>query len=219
MAVDEDGSTEPPPRTLEHARYACVKGLIQPLDPLDRRRKRQRLAVDLLAVSHDARDRSEAPGDPHGLCVGEVWQRLCKEFRIELIGLAIDVEVRTREPRSNEGRAQLCHIREQLVDEAVLRLPQRVGIEPRALQENAGIETARMRRAEDEGGRLLDRFVDRERRCQLSGNGGSLAQRHWFDRSSQLKLTLCSIGRREVHEASSVDPLIRLRAGASTTCS
>ena len=142
--------------------------------------KRQLGAVDLLAVGDDAGNGAEPAGNPHRLRVGEIGQRLDEQLWVELVGLAVNVEIGA----GKAGRDQRCALgrdrHEQLVDEAVLRLAQGVRIEPRQLEKVGGVDAARVRRAQHEG-RGLDlgrgHLVGRQ---QLRRDRGAVVQGHAF---------------------------------------
>ncbi len=86
---------------------------------------RDALAVDFLGVADHPRDRAEAAGDPHRAGIGERGQAAVEHARIELIGLAVDVDIAAREVRPHQ-RVAACHDAEdQLIDEGILGAPQR----------------------------------------------------------------------------------------------
>ena len=99
---------------------ARVEGAIEPLDALECSPDGQPLAVDLLGVGDDAGD-SAQPADHAGrLGVGELRQAADEKLGIELIGLAIDVQVGARKARGDKGCAELDNRREQLIDDSSL---------------------------------------------------------------------------------------------------
>ncbi len=178
VAVDQDGHAEPAARLFDQVRQGRVEGAVQPLDALEGHADRHALPVDLLAVGDDAGDGAEAAHDAGGLGVGEVGQAPAEQFRIELIGLPVHVEVGAGKTRRDQGRAERHDRLEQLVDVAILRLAQGVRVEPGCCQERLGVDAARMGRAEDHRRELLLRLVQQERRRQLCKDRGTFAGVH-----------------------------------------
>ena len=125
-------------------------GLVEPLDPPEALVDAEPGAVDLLPVGDDARDRAEAARDPHRARVGEGRQPAVEHARVELVGLAVDVEIGAREAGRHQRRAERHDVGKQRVDEGVLRAPERHGVEPRGGKERARIDGAGVRRVEDE---------------------------------------------------------------------
>ena len=62
----------------------------------------QFVSVDLLQIADHARHGAKAAGDPHGARVGKAWQARLEHARVELIGLAIEIEVGPREARADQ---------------------------------------------------------------------------------------------------------------------
>ncbi len=77
-------------------------------------------------------------------------QPVAEQNRIELIGLAIDVEEGAREVGIEKGRAESGHEGEQLLDIGVLRAPERERIKPGGGKKGFRIDAAAMGRVEDE---------------------------------------------------------------------
>ena len=91
----------------------------------------RRLAIDLLPVGDDARDRAEAAGDAHGAGVGEGRQTPLEHARVELVGLAVDVEIGPGKARRHQGSAEPDDAPEQGVHMGVLRAAKAQRVEPR----------------------------------------------------------------------------------------
>ena len=140
---------------------ARVEGPVQPLDALESGADRQSLAVDFLGIGDDAGDGAEAAHHPGRLGIGEGRQPALEQLGIELVGLAIDVEIGARKARGDQRRTQRHDRLEQLIDVAILGLAQRVGIEPGRLQKGLGVDAPGMRRAEHHGRELLGRLAAR----------------------------------------------------------
>ena len=118
-------------------------GLVEALDPAQRVVDRDALVVDFLRVADHPRDGAEPARDPHRAGIGERRQPAVEHARIELVGLAVDVDVAAREMRAHQRIAALHHAGDQFVDEGVLRAAQRREVEPRGGQEVARIDASR----------------------------------------------------------------------------
>src|SRR5262249_13697054 len=140
---------------LQELGQGGVEWAIKPLDALEGGADRQPLAIDFLSIGDDARDGAEAAHHASRLGIGELRHTAYEEFRIELVGLAIDVEIVPRKSGRNQRRAQVDDRLEQLVDVAVFGLSQCARVEPGGLKERLGVDAARVRRAEDHRSELL----------------------------------------------------------------
>ena len=136
------------------------EGLARPVDeigkgavigPVDRFYAKERIgelersAIDFITLADNARDRAEPPGDPHRGDIGKARQILPEHARIELIGLAIHIEIGAREMRMQQRRAEIGGKGEEFVDVAVFRFAQCVGIEAGSGEEILRIGTAAVR--------------------------------------------------------------------------
>src|SRR3990170_342063 len=131
------------------------------VDPLERGSHGERLAVDLVGLRYDPGDGAETADHPHRLSIGVMRQPIAEQNRIKLVGLAVDVEISAREMGIEEGRAELGHEGEQLLDIGVLGAPESKGVEPGGGEKGPRIDAAAMWRVEDE--RHLQRFRPRHR--------------------------------------------------------
>ena len=120
MAIDQHGGAEVPVQAGKQPPQRPVVGLVEALDAPQRIVDRNALVVDFLGVADHPRHRAEATGDPHRAGIGEGRQPAFEHARIELVGLAIDVDETAREMRAHHRIAALDHARDQLVDKAVL---------------------------------------------------------------------------------------------------
>ena len=143
VAVDQHGGAEIAVHAGQQAPQRAVIGLVEPLDAAQRIVDRDALVVDLLRVADHARDRAEPARDPHRAGIGERGQAAVEHARVELVGLAVHVDIAAREMRPHQRVAARHHAGDQVVDEAVLRAAQGREIEPGGLQEGAGIDAAR----------------------------------------------------------------------------
>ena len=144
--------------------------MVQRLDPRQALGDGDRLPVDGLRLADDAGYRTEPCGDPQRTGVGEIGQTALEHARVELVGLAIDVEIGAREARPQEGRSERHAAQEQFVDEGVLRAAQRQRVEARKLEEAARILGPGMRGIEYQGRRKrlgLDRLKGRTQAAVL----------------------------------------------------
>ncbi len=165
------------------AQRAMIR-LVEGFDPAQRVVDRNALVVDFLRVADHARHGAEPAGDPHRTGVGKGRQASLEHARIELVGLAVDVDITAREVRPHQRIAARNDAPRQVVDEAVLRTPQRRQVEPRGLQEVARIDAAGMRRVEQHRPAPVLRLHDLERRIELvvrwiHGRGHSRDVRCW----------------------------------------
>ena len=84
-----------------------MERLVEPVDAVERLGQRQAVAIDLLAVGNDAGDGAQPTHDTHRLGIGVRRHRLGEKLRIELIGLAVHVEIGAREARRDQRHAQV----------------------------------------------------------------------------------------------------------------
>ena len=124
---------------------------------------RDALVVDFLGVADHARHRAEPAGDPHRAGVGERGKPPVEHARIELVGLAVDVDIAAREMRPHQRMAARHDAGDQIVDEGILGAAQRRQIEPRGQQEGARIDPPAMRRVEQDRAAAVGRFDRLER--------------------------------------------------------
>ena len=135
MAVDQHRRAEIAMDAGEQPAQRPVIGLVEAFDPPHRVVDRNALAVDFLGVADHAGDGAEPAGDPHRAGIGEGRQAAVEHARIELVGLAVDVDIAAREVRPHHRMAAAQHAEDQLVDEGILRPAQRRHVEPRGGQE------------------------------------------------------------------------------------
>jgi len=158
VAVDEEGDAEARLGAGDEAAQRGMVGFVDALDALEPLGHLERPRVDLLGIGDDPRDRAEAAGDAHRAGVDVARQPAGEHPGVELVGLAVDVEIGAREVRPHQRRSLRHDAGEQPVDEGVLGAADGVGVEPRGGEEAARIAAAGVRRVEDErrplGGRL-----------------------------------------------------------------
>ena len=75
-------------------------------------------------------DGAEPADHAHRLGIGVMGQPVAEQNRIELVGLAVDVEIGAREMGMEQRGAERGHEAEQLLDIGVLGAPERQRIEP-----------------------------------------------------------------------------------------
>ncbi len=122
--------------------------------------------VDRLSIADDPWDRPEPGGDPQGAGIGEVGQRPVEHLRIELVGLAVDVEKGAGKVRAQHRRPERDAGQEQVIDESVLGPAQGQWIEPRGGEKGRGVVRARMGRIEHQRRAEARRFDHLERRLE-----------------------------------------------------
>jgi hypothetical protein len=92
-------------------------------------------------------------------------ETVAEQNRIELVGLAVHVEIGPREMGIKQRGPKLCDEGEELLDIGILRTPERAWIEPRGGQKRLRIDAATMRRVENEWNfqALRPRYGERRR--------------------------------------------------------
>jgi hypothetical protein len=154
MAVDQDGEPEAGMGAGDQLAKAGVIGLVDRFDTRHRLVDRQPAAIDFHVFRDDPGDRAEPACDPHRADIDERRQRPVEHARIELVGLAVDVEIGAREMGEKQRRTEFRRIGEKLVDIVVCGAADGERIEV-ALGEKFGrVEAAAVRRIEDEGDSL-----------------------------------------------------------------
>ncbi len=111
----------------------------------------QLAGVDLLALGDDPGDGAQAGGDPGRAGAGEGRQLVLEHRLVELIGLAVHVQIGPRIAGRDQGRAIAGGAGGQGVDEGVLRSADGGGRQVRGRHHVGGIEPSRMGRGEHEG--------------------------------------------------------------------
>ena len=142
----------------EQAPQGAVIGLVEAVDAAQRFADRNALIVDFLGVADHARHGAEPAGDPHRAGIGERGQAAVEHARVELVGLAVDVDIAAREMRLHHRMAARGDAGDQVVDKTVLGAAQRRQIEPRRQQEGARIDPPAMRRVEQDRATALLRL-------------------------------------------------------------
>ena len=178
MAVDQHGAAELPMRLCKQTGQGVVVGRVETVDPLERSSNGQRFAIDLVGLRHDAGDGAKAADHAHRLGIGVVREPIAEQNRIELIRLAVDVEIGAREMGIEERGAEFGDEGEQLLDIGILGAPKRQRIEPGGGQEGGGINAAAMGRVEDERHFEARRPRHREGRRKLGLDRFSLVWAH-----------------------------------------
>src|SRR6516162_1107151 len=165
MAIDEQTAAEQRCGLFDETAQRPMIGAVQPFNPPLRLREAKLLRVNLLAASDYTSDRAKTHADPWRSCVDEFRQGVGEHARIELVGLAVYVNVSTREAGRQQGSAEARRRPEELVDKAVLGPPQSHRVEPRGGEEIGRIFGPAMRRGEDE------RQAARNRLLQIENSG------------------------------------------------
>ena len=124
-------------------------GPVQPLNPLLRLREAELFRVNFLTAGDDPSDRAETHTDPRRSRINKFRQGVGEHARIELVGLAVDVDVGAREAGRQQRGAEARAGPEEFVDKAVFGPPQSHRVKPRGAQEISRILGTAMRRGED----------------------------------------------------------------------
>src|SRR5258708_36410523 len=106
MAIDEEVVAETRLGRRDELAEGVVIGSIELLDAGERVGKAQLAGIDVFAGGDDPRYRAEPDLDARRGDVDEIRQRLLEHRRIELVRLAIDVEIGTREAGAQQRRAK-----------------------------------------------------------------------------------------------------------------
>ena len=164
--------------------------LVERLDPPQRVVDGKPLAIDFLPVADHARDGAEAAGHPHRAGIGEARQAAGEHPRIELIGLAVHVDIGAGEIDPDRRKALFAQVSDQFVHERILGAAQRGEVDPGGVEKFGRIDRAGMGRVEDDRRPPMRRLHDLERGRQLAIKLGhrrapSLECPHslWADRS------------------------------------
>jgi hypothetical protein len=115
--------------------------------------------VDVVAAGNDAGDRAKPDANPRRAGIDVARQGIREHRRVELVSFPVDVEISPRKTGREQRGTELRGGSEQLVDKAVLGLPQGQRIEPRRRDEIRRIFGAAMRRGEDERQPARSRLV------------------------------------------------------------
>ncbi len=120
-------------------------GVIEALDPLSCLGETKLPRIDLLPAGDDAGNRPETHADARRAGIDKARKRVGEHIRIELVGLAVDIEISAREAGRQQRGAEAGSGGEELVDKTVLRAPKGARIEPRCGEEIHRIFGAAMR--------------------------------------------------------------------------
>ena len=142
--------------------------LVERLDPPQRVVDGKPLAIDFLPVADHARDGAEAAGDPHRAGIGEARQASGEHARIELIGLAVHIDIGAGEIDPDRRKAPFAQVSDQFVHERILGAAQRGKVDPGRVEKFGRIDRAGMGRVEDDRSPPVRRLHDLERGRQLA---------------------------------------------------
>ncbi len=155
----------------------AVIRLVKRLDPSQRVVDGKPLAIDFLPVADHARDGAEAAGHPHRAGIGKTRQASGEHPRIELIGLAVHVDIGAGKIDPNGRKAVFAQVSDQFVHERILGAAQRGEVDPGGVEEFERIDRAGMGRVEDDRRPPMRRLHDLERGRQLAIKLGHLGRR------------------------------------------
>ena len=165
MAIDEQTAAEQCFGLFDKPAQRPVIGPVQPFNAAPNLRETKLLRVNLFTAGDDPGDRAETHADARRSGVDEFWQSVGEHAGIELIGLAVDVDIGAREASRQQRGAEARTGREELIDKAVFGPPQRYRVEPRGGKEIGRILGTAMRRRENE------RKAARDRQLQIENIG------------------------------------------------
>ncbi len=188
MAVDQHGGAEIAVQPGKKPPQRPVIGLVEAFDAGERVIDRNAAVVDFLGVANHPGHRAEAAGDPHRTGIGEGRQAAVEHARVELIGLAVHIDIAARKMSPHQRIAMPDHPGHQLIDETVLGTAQSRDIEPGLAQERRRIGRTGMGRIEQGWAPAGGRFDDVEGRVEIVLNfthgrrlscGGGGPRYHW----------------------------------------
>src|SRR5262249_4603953 len=135
--------------------------------------------------------------------------------RIELVRLAIDVDVAAREMGAHQWKAAPHHPGKEFIDKGILRTSQLRDLEPRRGQEGRRIHVPAMGGVEDERALPLPGLQDFERRLEFVGGIGHAGSVHPRGR---VRKPTCTVAIIAVMLARSYPVYDLLRAALSMSC-
>ena len=150
MAIDQQTAAKPRFGFVDKPPQCPVIRAMEAVDAALGLGEGQLAGVDFLAARDDAGNRAEPRAYPRRGPVDKGRQCVGEHRGVELIGLAVDVEISARKAGREQRRAQLRCSGKQFVDKAVFGTPQRQRIEPRPGNELGRIIGAAVRRGEDQ---------------------------------------------------------------------
>ncbi len=171
-------------RFVEELSQGQMIGPVHRLDTASGLGEGELAVVDLAPLGHQAGDGAEARGHPRGACAGEVWQVVLEHRRVELIGLAVHIDVGARVAGEQQAAAVPRGGLDQLVDQGVLGAAHRHLAQPRGGAHVGGIEAARVGRGEHQGrgwraiGPLCAPQLERRLHRHRDGGGGQFPSIH-----------------------------------------
>src|SRR5215471_4546244 len=150
--------------------------LVQLFDPPEGIVYGNPLIINFLRVADDACDGTEAACHPHGARIGKRRQPSLEHARVELVGLAVHVDIAAGEMRAHQRMAALHHAEEKLVHEGVLGSPQRRQLEPCRGEKRTRIHASAVGRIEHDRTDPFGWLENFERRIELVSHFGHVAR-------------------------------------------
>ena len=178
VAIEQEGRAEVVQRRLDESFQRPVIGPVERVDAAFGLGKGHLRRVDFGARRDQAGDGAEARAHPVGAGLHVARQRLGEHLRVELVGLAVGVQIGARIEGAEERRPAVGSAGEDFVDEAVLGAPQVLLVEPGAGDEGGVVGRAAVGGGEDERRRparrqaQVDDPVDGRRPVILAGSPG-----------------------------------------------
>ena len=181
MDVDQDRLPEAAARLVHQGLERAVIGAPGVVDPAHRLGPGQRAVADLAPVPDDAGDDPQPRQDPRaGAAAGPAFDRA----GVQLVGAAVQVHQRARDPRGQHDRPVPGRGRDQPVHERILGRAQLERGQARFGQEPVGVIPPRMGRGEDDaaGPAVRPGKVEEGRKIALH-EGRSVARRQQLQAS------------------------------------
>ncbi len=157
MAVDQDRMAESDVGLGQKPPKRGMIGLVDIFYPGQGLADRQAVPIDLLGLADDAGDRAQATGHPDGADVGIRRQAAVEHLGVELIRLAVHIQISAGEVGLQKGGAHSDDVHEQLIDIGVFGTADREFVQTGRIEETCRILTAGMRGIEDERQALVGR--------------------------------------------------------------
>ena len=135
MAIEQQAIAEALARLVDQPFEGRVVGMIEPVDPPKGLGEAQLAAIDLLPVGDDLGDGAQTRRDPWRAGVDIGRQGIGEHVGVKLERFPVGIEKRPGEQGPDQRRAEQGRRHEDLIDEAVLRLAEREGVQPGRCQE------------------------------------------------------------------------------------
>ncbi len=156
MAVDQNTEAEFDMCAGNQPAKRRMVRLVNRIDAPERILDRYAAGVDFHIFRNDARNGAEAAGNPQRIDIGIRRQHAVEHARIELIWLAVDVDIGAGKIGEQQRRSENTRRGKQLVDVMIFRAADGDALQAGLGDKIGGIDAATMGRAVDKGNCLRD---------------------------------------------------------------